>query len=280
VKTLQGRIAKRKGGQIRNYKKEYANYQSRPEQKKNRAKRNAARRSLLQSGRVHKGDGKDVDHKDGNPQNNSPNNLLVKSKSNNRSFSRKGYAFGDLVKGLKQRYTKAMQGVAEAANIDHIGMWDQGNVTAKAILGLQKENIGRDLKLKPYTEAEIEPIAEIARHIDIAGSAARKNPTRDMPRNMRGPYGDISPEKRPAITNPNRTLLQGKEIWQAAIGKGIKDSRKDWGNNKIGFTLGQQNLQATEDEWQEIIRNSINDSLQRNKQGLDPREGVDVVLYE
>jgi hypothetical protein len=73
------------GGLFRNYKKEYANYQSQPEQKKNRAGRNAARRSLLKSGRVNKGDGKDVDHKDGNPRNNSPSNLLVKNKSSNRS---------------------------------------------------------------------------------------------------------------------------------------------------------------------------------------------------
>jgi len=88
VKTLQGRQAKQNGGQARNYKKEYANYQSQPEQKKNRAGRNAARRSLLSSGRVNKGDGKDVDHKDGNPRNNSPSNLAVKKKENNRSFSR------------------------------------------------------------------------------------------------------------------------------------------------------------------------------------------------
>ena len=89
--ALKKREAKRTGGSIRNYKKEYANYQSKPEQKKNRAGRNAARRTLTRTGRVHKGDGKDVDHKDGNPKNNSPSNLLVKPKSNNRSFSRKGY---------------------------------------------------------------------------------------------------------------------------------------------------------------------------------------------
>lgn len=77
-------------GYKRNYKEEYANYQGKEEQKKNRAKRNGARRMLEKDGRVRKGDGKDVDHskplvKGGG---NSRNNLSVKSKSSNRSFKR------------------------------------------------------------------------------------------------------------------------------------------------------------------------------------------------
>lgn len=46
----------------RPYGKEYTEYHSSPEQKKNRAKRNAARAELEREGRVSKGDGKDVDH--------------------------------------------------------------------------------------------------------------------------------------------------------------------------------------------------------------------------
>jgi hypothetical protein len=69
---------------MRNYKKEYANYHSKPEQKKDRAGRNGARRmmkkkygnSLL---------GRDVDHKDRNARNNSMSNLRIQSKSINRS---------------------------------------------------------------------------------------------------------------------------------------------------------------------------------------------------
>ena len=69
---------------MRNYKKEYANYHSKPEQKKDRAGRNGARRmmkkkygnSLL---------GRDVDHKDRNPRNNNMSNLRIQSKSMNRS---------------------------------------------------------------------------------------------------------------------------------------------------------------------------------------------------
>ena len=79
------------GAMARDYKKEYENYQGKPEQIKNRAKRNAARAKLAQAGRVKKGDGKDVDHavplsKGGA---NETDNLRVKDKSANRSFKRK-----------------------------------------------------------------------------------------------------------------------------------------------------------------------------------------------
>lgn len=51
-------MAKRK----RNYRKEYDEYQGKPEQKKRRAQRNAARNAARKAGRVRKGDGKEVDH--------------------------------------------------------------------------------------------------------------------------------------------------------------------------------------------------------------------------
>lgn len=68
----------------RDYKKEYKEYHSKPEQKKRRAGRNAARRKMEKAGKVRKGDGKDVDHKDRNPKNNGKSNLRVQSKSKNR----------------------------------------------------------------------------------------------------------------------------------------------------------------------------------------------------
>ena len=74
----------------RPYKKEYEEYQGKPEQIKKRAKRNAARAELMKDGKVHKGDGRDVDHikplsKGGTS---AKSNLRVKSASNNRSYSR------------------------------------------------------------------------------------------------------------------------------------------------------------------------------------------------
>ena len=66
---------------MRNYRKEYDNYHSKPEQKKKRSSRNKANR-------IKGVKGKDVDNKDGNHMNNSKSNLTVKDKSNNRSFKR------------------------------------------------------------------------------------------------------------------------------------------------------------------------------------------------
>jgi hypothetical protein len=67
----------------RNYRKEYDNYHSKPEQRANRSSRNKARRKLANAGYSLKG--KDVDHKDGNPRNNSRSNLRIQHPSTNRS---------------------------------------------------------------------------------------------------------------------------------------------------------------------------------------------------
>jgi len=69
----------------RDYKKEYENFHSRPEERKRRAARNKARRFMEKNGRAHKGDGKDVDHKNHNAEDNRPSNLRVIDKSANRS---------------------------------------------------------------------------------------------------------------------------------------------------------------------------------------------------
>lgn len=46
----------------RNYRKEYDEYQGKPEQKKRRAERNRDRAAAVKAGKVHKGDNKEVDH--------------------------------------------------------------------------------------------------------------------------------------------------------------------------------------------------------------------------
>ena len=68
----------------RDYKKDYEQFQSSPQQVADRSSRNKARRKMLSGGKVRKGDGKDVDHKNGNPQDNRTKNLRVMSKSKNR----------------------------------------------------------------------------------------------------------------------------------------------------------------------------------------------------
>ena len=51
-----------KAKRVRDYRKEYDQYQGTSEQKKRRADRNRARRTATRQGRVHKGDGKELDH--------------------------------------------------------------------------------------------------------------------------------------------------------------------------------------------------------------------------
>ena len=68
----------------RNYKKEYIQYHSRPDQKVKRAARGRARYKLAKAGLVKVGDGKDVDHINMNPLNNSNRNLKVLPRSLNR----------------------------------------------------------------------------------------------------------------------------------------------------------------------------------------------------
>ena len=74
----------------RDYRKEYDNYHSKPEQKKNREKRNSARSAMEKAGKVKKGDGKDVAHKKplSKGGTNEKSNLKVASRSKNRSFPR------------------------------------------------------------------------------------------------------------------------------------------------------------------------------------------------
>lgn len=75
----------------RDYKKENALYNSRPENVKDRVARNKARRAMIRAGKAAKGDGKDVDHKRplSKGGSNSLKNLRSVSRSSNRSFSRR-----------------------------------------------------------------------------------------------------------------------------------------------------------------------------------------------
>jgi len=69
----------------RNYKKEYQNYHSKPEQKKRRAGRNKARKLFKDTKGIV---GKDVHHKDNNPLNNDKSNLSVVTQKYNRTEPR------------------------------------------------------------------------------------------------------------------------------------------------------------------------------------------------
>ena len=69
----------------RDYKREYANYHSRPDQIERRSKRNSARRIVKKKTKNEEDIvGKDVHHKDNNPLNNDEKNLSVVSQRYNR----------------------------------------------------------------------------------------------------------------------------------------------------------------------------------------------------
>jgi hypothetical protein len=74
----------------RDYRREYDEYHSKPEQRENRSKRTTARREANEAGITHKGDGKDLDHKRplSKGGSNSKSNLRAVPASENRSFAR------------------------------------------------------------------------------------------------------------------------------------------------------------------------------------------------
>lgn len=69
----------------RNYRKEYDEYQGRPDQIKERASRNRARREMIKAGKARKGDGMDVAHLDDNEMRNDMDNLEMQTKKKNRA---------------------------------------------------------------------------------------------------------------------------------------------------------------------------------------------------
>jgi len=99
---------------MRNYKKEYENYHSRPEQKVRRAARNAARRCLKDKTGIK---GKDVHHKDNNPLNNDKSNLSIVTQNYNRKEPR-----------LREKKLKEWLKAAEVQE-------DMGTVTGPHIAG-------------------------------------------------------------------------------------------------------------------------------------------------
>jgi hypothetical protein len=73
----------------RNYRKEYDEYQGRPDQIKERASRNKARREMIKAGKAHKGDGMDVAHLNNNELENDMSNLEMQTKHKNRAMNKR-----------------------------------------------------------------------------------------------------------------------------------------------------------------------------------------------
>lgn len=59
---VKKRLKRDAQGKLRDYDKEYREYQGKPDQKKRRAERNAANRKAKRQGKIRKGDGQEVHH--------------------------------------------------------------------------------------------------------------------------------------------------------------------------------------------------------------------------
>ena len=95
---------------MRNYKKEYENYHSRPEQKIRRAARNAARKRFSNADST-----LDVHHKDNDPLNNDLNNLSLVTQHYNRKEPR---LREKKLKDLKSKLTAALRQTTEDMGLE------------------------------------------------------------------------------------------------------------------------------------------------------------------
>ena len=95
---------------MRNYKKEYENYHSRPEQKIRRAARNAARKRFSNADPT-----LDVHHKDNDPLNNDLNNLSLVTQHYNRKEPR---LREKKLKDLQSKLTAALRQTTEDMGLE------------------------------------------------------------------------------------------------------------------------------------------------------------------
>jgi len=133
----------------RNYRKEYDNYHSRPEQKVRRAARNAARRLFADAD-----PDKDVHHKDNNPLNNDKKNLSLVTQHYNRREPRlreDAAAAADL---------KAKQ----AAEVDALKSKQEGETEAQKA---KHEREGERQKKMDDAEAESEKARASREHVEL-----------------------------------------------------------------------------------------------------------------
>ena len=136
---------------MRNYKKEYENYHSRPDQKLRRAARNAARAVFKRAIEPENLEGKDVHHKDNNPLNNDKKNLsLVTQRYNRREPRLREGIDSDAMIDLMQKYLNTKNKAEKKALLKQINRYqkklglkvteDMGSVTGAHIAGTGDDN--------------------------------------------------------------------------------------------------------------------------------------------
>ena len=163
---------------MRNYKKEYERYHSKPEQKVRRAARNAARRLLKDRKGIK---GKDVHHKDNNPLNNDKKNLsLVTQRYNRREPRLREGIDADAMIDLMQKYLLSKNNAEKKALLKQINKYqkkmglkvtelflkfaeDMGSTTGAHIAGTGDDNT-----------VHTKPKKKVKRRVSLIKSMARK----------------------------------------------------------------------------------------------------------
>ena len=139
---------------MRNYKKEYENYHSRPEQKIRRAARNAARKRFSNADPT-----LDVHHKDNDPLNNDLNNLSLVTQHYNRKEPR---LREKKLKDLKSKLTAALrqtenvkEGLTDPQELAKEIEWGVSpkNVDSRALSAKQKKQMKDIVKLMQRSKA-------------------------------------------------------------------------------------------------------------------------------
>ena len=144
---------------MRNYRKEYDNYHSRPEQKIRRAARNAARRLFADAD-----PDKDVHHKDNNPLNNDKKNLSLVTQHYNRREPRLRKEDAAAAADLKAK---------QAAEVDALKEKQEGEVEA---LKAKHEREGERQKKQDEAEAGAEKARDAREEVDEANAISMSNP--------------------------------------------------------------------------------------------------------
>ena len=133
---------------MRNYRKEYDNYHSRPEQKIRRAARNAARKLFADAD-----PNKDVHHKDNNPLNNDKKNLSLVTQHYNRKEPRIREKKLKLALQKEDAAAAADLKAKQALEVDALKSKQEGEIEA---LKAKHEREGERQKKQDDAEAESE----------------------------------------------------------------------------------------------------------------------------
>ena len=148
----------------RNYRKEYDNYQGRPEQIARRSSRNKARRVMGDKTKI----GMDVGHKDNNPLNNDPKNLRNEDPSKNRREPR------------LRNEEESLDELHKESWYIRFSNWINTHTHKKGFDKLAKEYVNLVKSNKKYKDMPTRAISDVARGVQGVNSKELANYINDL----------------------------------------------------------------------------------------------------